>query len=123
MIVGVGIDVVDVARFAASLERTPKLADRLFTAAEQVTATGAPRSVRSLAARFAAKEAVAKAVGGGGGMDWTDAEVIVNEVGSPSLVMSGRVLARADRLGITHWHVSLSHDGGIASATVIAEAR
>jgi holo-[acyl-carrier protein] synthase len=123
MIVGVGIDVVEVARFQASLERTPALAARLFTDAEQQTSSGSVRSAVSLAARFAAKEAVAKAVGGGGGMLWTDAEVIVDDVGRPSLSITGTVAARAEALGITHWHVSLSHDGGIASATVIAEAR
>ena len=122
MIVGVGIDVVDVARFAESLARTPALAARLFTDAERVTPSGTARTPASLAARFAAKEAVAKAVGGGGGMDWTDAEVAVDELGRPGLVITGTVRARADTLGVTGWHLSLSHDGGIASAFVIAEA-
>src|SRR5690606_454482 len=85
LIIGVGIDVVPVARFAESLERTPSLASRLFTAAELVTASGAPRTPESLAARFAAKEALAKSLGAGGGMAWTDAEVQVDEVGRPSL--------------------------------------
>lgn len=121
-VVGVGIDVVPVARFAESLERTPALADRLFTAAERTTASGAPRSAESLAARFAAKEALAKSLGAGGGMAWTDAEVQVDEVGRPSLIVGGTVRARAESLGVTRFHVSLSHDGGIAAATVIAEA-
>ena len=121
MIVGVGIDVVPVDRFAASLERTPGLADRLFTPAERISGTGTPRSAESLAARFAAKEALAKALGGGGGMAWTDAEVVLDDVGRPSLTVRGTVEARAASLGVTRWHVSLSHDGGIASATVIAE--
>ena len=122
MIVGIGVDVVPVARFAATLERTPSLRDRLFTPAEQVTTSGAPRSDESLAARFAAKEALAKALGAGGGMAWTDAEVRVDDVGRPSLAITGTVRARADSLGVTRWHISLSHDGGIAAATVIAEA-
>jgi holo-[acyl-carrier protein] synthase len=121
-IVGVGIDVVPVARFAESLERTPALADRLFRPAERVTLAGAPRTAESLAARFAAKEALAKSLGAGGGMAWTDAEVLVDDVGRPSLVVIGTVLARATSLGVTRFHVSLSHDGGIASATVIAES-
>jgi holo-[acyl-carrier protein] synthase len=121
-IVGVGIDVVPVERFAATLARTPALADRLFTAAEQVTASGAPRTAESLAARFAAKEALAKALGAGGGMAWTDAEVRVDEAGRPTLAVTGTVAARAESLGVTRLHVSLSHDGGIASATVIAES-
>lgn len=113
---------VPVVRFAETLDRTPSLADRLFTAAEQVTAAGAQRSAESLAARFAAKEALAKSLGAGGGMSWTDAEVLVDDVGRPSLSVTGTVLARANSLGVTRFHVSLSHDGGIAAATVIAEA-
>ena len=122
MIVGVGIDVVPVERFADALRRTPSLAARLFTAAEQVTDSGGRRTAESLAARFAAKEALAKALGAPGGMLWTDAEVITDEYGRPHLSVQGTVAARAAALGVTRWHVSLSHDGGIASATVIAES-
>ena len=122
MIVGVGIDVVPVARFAEALERTASLADRLFTASERVGDTGAPRSAESLAARFAAKEALAKALGGGGGMLWTDAEISTDAAGRPHVSVSGTVAERAAALGVTRWHVSLSHDGGIAAATVIAES-
>ena len=122
MIVGVGIDVVPVARFAETLERTPALAARLFTPGELVTEHGEPRSAESLAARFAAKEALAKALGAGGGMHWTDAEVCSDDAGRPSLVVRDTVAERAATLGVTRWHVSLSHDGGIAAATVIAEA-
>jgi holo-[acyl-carrier protein] synthase len=121
VIVGVGTDVVPVDRFAAALSRTPRLADRLFTAEEQVTAAGGRRSAESLAARFAAKEALAKSLGAGGGMAWTDAEVVVDGDGRPSLVVTGTVAARAAALGVARFHVSLSHDGGIAAATVIAE--
>ena len=121
MIVGVGIDVVPVARFAQALQRTPTMAQRLFTPAEQVAGAGTPRTAESLAARFAAKEALAKALGAPGGMSWLDAEVRVDGNGRPTLAVSGTVAARADALGVTHWHVSLSHDGGIASAVVIAE--
>jgi holo-[acyl-carrier protein] synthase len=122
MIVGVGIDVVPVERFAAALERTPSMASRLFTADELVTQHGEPRTAESLAARFAAKEALAKALGANGGMHWTDAEVRTDDAGRPFLVVTGTVEARAQSLGVTRWHVSLSHDGGIASATVIAES-
>lgn len=121
MIVGVGIDVVPIARFAEALQRTPSLATRLFTPAELVTESGAPRSAESLAARFAAKEALAKALGAGGGMRWTDAEVHTDPAGRPSLSVSGSVAARASGLGARRWHLSLSHDGGIAAATVIVE--
>jgi holo-[acyl-carrier protein] synthase len=122
VIVGVGIDVVPVERFAESLRRTPSLASRLFTAAEQLTGSGGQRSAESLAARFAAKEALAKALGAPGNMRWTDAEVVTDQFGRPHLEVRDTVAARAAQLGVTRWHVSLSHDGGIASATVIAEA-
>ena len=115
MIVGVGIDVVDLERFARSLERTPGLAVRLFTETERGL------HPRSLAARFAAKEALAKALGAPGGLEWTDAEVRKAPDGRPSLHVRGTVAAAAARLGVTSWHISLSHDGGVAVAVVIAE--
>jgi holo-[acyl-carrier protein] synthase len=121
VIIGVGIDVCPVDRFAASLIRTPGLRDRLFTSAEQHTPAGAPRTGESLAARFAAKEALAKALGAPGDLHWHDAEIEVGERGRPLLTVRGTVARRADELGVTGWHVSLSHDGGVASAVVIAE--
>jgi holo-[acyl-carrier protein] synthase len=122
MIIGVGIDVVPVVRFAEALQRSPALARRLFTATELTTGHGEPRTAESLAARFAAKEALAKALGAGGGMHWTDAEVLTDGDGRPSLAVRGTVAERAASLGVARWHVSLSHDGGIAAATVIAES-
>ena len=121
MIIGVGIDVVPVERFAESLTRTPGLRDRLFTEAEQHTPSGSPRTGESLAARFAAKEALAKALGAPGDLHWHDAEVTVGEHGRPHLEVRGSVAGRAAQLGVTAWQISLSHDGGIASAVVIAE--
>ncbi|CAN5473719.1 holo-ACP synthase [soil metagenome] len=121
MIVGVGIDVVPIERFESASARTVALIERLFTPAERITPSGSPRTAESLAARFAAKEALAKALGSPGGMNWQDAEVVVDGHGRPSLVFSGTVAARAAELGVQHWHLSLSHDGGIASAVVIAE--
>jgi holo-[acyl-carrier protein] synthase len=120
-IIGVGIDVAEIERFAASLERTPGLARRLFLDSELLLPGGGRRGVASLAARFAAKEALAKALGAPPGLLWTDAEVYVEESGQPRLRVRGSVAARAAALGVTRWHVSLSHDGGIASATVLAE--
>ena len=114
-IIGVGVDVVEVARLAASLDRTPALADRLFTEAER-----AVDSVQSLAARFAAKEAVAKVLGAPG-LAWTEAEVVRLDNGAPSLRVTGRAAQVAAELGITRWHVSLSHDAGIATAFVVGE--
>ena len=115
MIVGVGIDVVDIARFEETLERTPALRERLFTPEERGL------GIASLAARFAAKEALAKSLGAPGGMEWTDARVVTNDVGRPSLEIGGTVQARANDLGVDTFHLSLSHDAGIASAVVIAE--
>jgi holo-[acyl-carrier protein] synthase len=116
-IVGVGVDVVDVERFGRSLERTPGLRRRLFTEAEQQVT-----QVASLAARFAAKEAVAKALGAPGGLRWVDAEVVREESGRPRLAVHGGVADEAASQGITTWHLSLSHDGGVATAVVVAES-
>ena len=89
--------------------------------AEQLTPSGNPRTGESLAARFAAKEALAKALGAPGDLHWHDAEVTVGEHGRPHLEVRGTVAGRAAQLGVTSWHLSLSHDGGIASAVVVAE--
>jgi holo-[acyl-carrier protein] synthase len=121
VIVAVGIDVVLVDRFAKALARTPLLADRLFTQSELKTPSGNPRSPESLAARFAAKEAVAKALGAPAGLHWHDCEVVTDPDGRPWLTVAGTVAAEAKSRGITRWHLSLSHDGGIASAMVVAE--
>jgi holo-[acyl-carrier protein] synthase len=115
VIVGVGIDVVDIERFGRQLDRTPGLRQRLFTDVEQEL------PVPSLAARFAAKEAVAKALGAPVGLRWTDVTVARGVDGRPDLQVSGTVAARAAELGVTGFHVSLSHDAGIASAVVVAE--
>jgi holo-[acyl-carrier protein] synthase len=116
MIIGVGIDVVDVARFGQTLGRTPRLLDRLFIASER------SMGLNSLAATFAAKEALAKALGAPAGLHWADVSVLRGEDGRPHLRMWGTVEARADVLGVLGLHVSLSHDAGIASAVVIAES-
>jgi holo-[acyl-carrier protein] synthase len=116
VIVGVGVDVVEVQRLARALDRTPGLAARLFTDQER------DRPVESLAARFAAKEALAKALGVPGGLRWLDAEVVQLEGGRPTLQLTGSVAEHAAAQGIRTWHVSLSHDGGIATAFVVAES-
>ena len=116
MIVGVGIDVVDVARFEQTLLRTPGLRARLFTEAE------AKLPIGSLAGRFAAKEALAKALGAPAGLAWRDAEVTNDADGRPLLAMSGGVAERAGTLAATRTHLSISHDAGIASAVVVLES-
>ncbi|MFS4097435.1 holo-ACP synthase [Streptomyces sp. AF1A] len=120
-IIGVGIDVAEIDRFRASLERTPGLADRLFVPGELLLPSGERRGIASLAVRFAAKEALAKALGAPPGLHWTDAEVYVEDSGQPRLRVTGTVALRAAELGVRAWHVSLSHDAGVASAVVVAE--
>ena len=115
-VIGVGIDVVDIERFISSLERTAGLRERLFTPAE------AARPPASLAARFAAKEALAKALGAPVGMNWHDAEVVSEESGRPRFTIRGSVHERAAALGVREVHLSLSHDAGIASAMVVLES-
>ncbi len=115
MIIGIGVDVVDVPRFGRQLERTPGLRARLFAPAEREL------NLRSLAARFAAKEAVAKALGAPAGMNWQDCQVRLDPAGAPQLQIDGTVAAVADGKGVRTWHLSLSHDGDVATAMVIAE--
>ena len=117
MIVGVGIDVVDIARFLATIDRVPALRERLFTPAER----GLPPA--SLAARFAAKEAIAKSLGAPAGMSWQDATIHRVPGAQPEVEVIGTVAARAAELGVARFHLSISHDAGIASAMVVAERR
>lgn len=120
-IVGIGVDVVDLARFADVLERTPDIVNRLFTSDEQTSARGHQLPLVSLAGRFAVKEAVAKALGAPAGMEFHHCEV--SNGGQPKLTVTGTVADVALSLGVTHWHVSISHDGPVAIAYVIAEDR
>ncbi len=112
MIDGIGIDVVDIERFRQTLDRTPSLLEKLFTPAERV------KPIQSLAARFAAKEALAKALSAGKGLPWHDAEIINHENGKPDFIFRGAI---ADLVDGAKVHLTLSHDAGIASAMVILE--
>ena len=120
-IIGVGIDVAEIERFEASLKRTPGMAERLFLESELLLPSGERRGVAHRAARFASMEGLAKALGAPPGLHWTDAEVVVEDSGQPRLRVTGTVAARAAELGVRSWHVSLSHDAGVASAVVVAE--
>ncbi|MBF0808575.1 holo-ACP synthase [Rothia nasimurium] len=115
MIIGTGTDVVNIDRFAELLEGTPALRERLFVLGEREL------PVRSLAARFAAKEAAAKALRAPAGLNWQDCWVEKDADGAPYLVVEGTVARRAAELGINRWHLTMSHDEPIATATVIAE--
>ncbi|KZE89268.1 holo-ACP synthase [Microbacterium sp. TNHR37B] len=116
MIVGVGVDLVDIPRFERSIQRTPRLMERLFAEGE--------RRLRppSLAARYAAKEALIKALGGSDGVHWTDIEVGSEPSGRPVFTLGGETARTVQERGITALHLSLSHDAGIAVAYVVAEA-
>lgn len=115
-----GVDVVSVARLEAALARSPRLADRLFTAEEQRYAATRPHPMESLAVRFAAKEATFKALGRGWPrLSWREVEVVKAPTGRPELALHGRAAALA---GGAHLSVSLAHDGGLAIATVIVDA-
>ncbi|MDU7360852.1 MAG: holo-ACP synthase [Propionibacteriaceae bacterium] len=116
MIVGIGTDLVVVERFAAALARQPGLAERLLTEGER------SRPMESRAARFAAKEALAKALGSPGGLRWLDCEVVRDEHRRPSFRCTGTVAQRLDELGVQQVHLSLSHDGGFATAMVVCES-
>lgn len=115
MIIGIGVDVVQVSRFERQLHKAPGLRQRLFVPAER------DLSLRSLAARFAAKEAVAKALGAPAGMNWQDCQVALDASGAPRVQVEGTVAAVAASRGVQHWHLSLSHDGDLATAMVVAE--
>jgi holo-[acyl-carrier protein] synthase len=112
VVTGIGIDVVDIARFQESLDRTPGMLNRIFTARE------ATLTVASLAARFAAKEALVKALDARNVFSWHDAEVINEPSGKPVFIFTG---ALADRVSGAQIHLTLSHDAGIASAMVVVE--
>lgn len=130
MILGIGVDTVDIERFGRHLDRTPSLRDRLFAEGER----GLP--LRSLAARFAAKEALIKALGGSGGLGWHDMEIVQAQDRSPSFAATPGLLrefalrepapragspADADAGAAVRAHLSMTHDGGLATAFVILE--
>lgn len=120
-VVGVGTDLVEVDRFRAAMRRTASLADRLFSAAERAYASDQRDPAKSLAARFAAKEAVMKALGVGlGDFDFHDVEVLRHGSGAPALEVRGRAGQLAAERGVTGWHVSLSHTESTAVAFVVA---
>ena len=118
--VAVGVDVVDVARFALALQRRPRLLERLFTPRERSDTNDRPER---LAARFAAKEAVLKALGSGlGDASFRSIEVQSEPSGAPVIVLYGEALALAQAKGIGELHVSLSHTATTATAFVLASS-
>ena len=121
-IIGIGIDLVDIERFRRSLERTPSMRTRLFTDVELSYVSPKTDPVPSLAARFAAREAVMKSLGLGlGAFGFHEVWVERAESGEPSLAVTGRALELAAAAGVSRWHLSLTHSASTAGAYVIAE--
>lgn len=116
MIVGTGVDLVDVPRFARTIARTPRLLTRLFAPGER------PLAARSLAARYAAKEALIKALGGSDGVHWAEIEIVSDAEGKPGFALSGTTADVVSARGIGILHLTMSHDAGLAIAYVVAEA-
>jgi len=123
-IAGVGTDLCRIGRFQQHLERGKlALVERLFTVGERDYALGKKSAAAHLAARFAAKEAFLKALGLGlrDGLSWQDIEVVRDALGKPSLKLSGRAAEIVAERQVVATHLSYSHDGDYAVATVILE--
>lgn len=115
MIIGVGVDTVNIERFERIVTDTPAFVRRVFTPDER------SRNLRSQAVRFAAKEAIAKVLGAPAGLNWQDCEVASTDTGQPYLIITGTIAARARELGINRLHLSLTHDEPLAVAIATAE--
>jgi holo-[acyl-carrier protein] synthase len=124
-VIGVGVDLVDLDRFAGILERRSRFVTRVYTAREQEycdQAKAAAKRVERYAVRFAAKEAVMKALGVGlGSFAFRDVEVERSQSGDPTIALRGQAAAIAAERGAGLWHVSLSHSDAVAIAVVAAE--
>jgi holo-[acyl-carrier protein] synthase len=122
MILGIGTDLLDVARMERELSEKTGFREELFTPAEIAYCEGKRYPARHFAARFAAKEALFKALSGGAppGL-WREAEVLRAEGAPPRLVLHGRILEAAGRLGVKKALVSLTHTDGLAAASVVLE--
>ncbi len=126
MILGIGMDVVEIARIARILDGPAGVAERFlarcFTGAERAYCDARKDRAGRYAARFAAKEAVAKALGTPAGVRWTDLEVSRGE-GPPSVALAGAAAGAAARLGVARVHLTITHDAGLAAAAVVLEGR
>lgn len=121
VICGIGVDAVDIERFRRSLQRTPSMRERLFTAHELAYVAPKADPVPSLAARFASREAVMKAMGLGlGAFGFHDVWVDRRESGEPHLNVTGRAAELAHDRGIETWHLSITHTDHVAIAYVVA---
>jgi len=124
MIVGSGIDMAEIGRIQQSVERYgQRFLDRVYTAAEQAYCLRKRKAAESFAARFAAKEAGAKALGTGMsyGVNWLEIEVVREPSGRPTLQFHGRAAQMAARLGATRAALSITHTNELAMASVVLE--
>lgn len=120
-VVGIGTDLVDIDRFRVALDRTPGIVDRVFTDGERAYALARRDPTERFAARFAAKEAVLKALGLGlGRVRFREIEVVRDLSGAPSLVLHGAAAIEARRRGVGHWLISMTHTDHAAHAMVLA---
>jgi len=115
MVVGVGVDLVNITRFEEHVAKQPKLLERLFVPSELDAPT------KTIAGRFAAKEAFIKALGGSDGVSWHEVEITKNSSGKPEIHTSGLTAETVRAAGISKFHLSISHDAGMAVAMVVAE--
>ena len=126
MIVGIGVDVVDLDRFAATMRRQPSITTRVFSDGEReyCDAASAERvRVERYAARFAAKEAVGKALRCGiGSYPFRAVEVLRDDSGAPLVAFHGAAAAKASAAGADRWHLSITHDANVTIAFVVAES-
>lgn len=124
MIVGLGTDIVEIDRIAAMIERHgDAFVDRIFTPAERDYCDSKKNAAQHFAGRWAGKEAAMKALGTGfvPGIRWHDFEILPEKSGAPILSLSGGAAERANTMGMTRWHVTMSHGKAYATATVIGE--
>ncbi len=124
-IIGHGIDAAEVARIGSMIDRHgARFLERCFTAGERTYADASKRRIEHYAARFAAKEAILKCLGTGWsrGVAWTDAEVVREASGRPTVALHGVAARIAGELGIARWSLSLTHTSELAFASAIAES-
>lgn len=121
LIKGLGVDIIEIKRIEKAVERSEKFTARVFTAGERDYCQNRKGSGASLAARFAAKEAVAKVLGTGiGAINWTDIEVVGGHKGKPEIRLHNAAASLAEELGLSYFALSMSHSREYAIAFVIA---